>query len=111
MAERTREDKSVKRTRKVKVPWGGRDGLCTEAIGLGGRRIHWRNSTRRRAQAQDRRDRDAELAISPPNVAINAMTATDFMMLGGLSSQALAAGSLGFEFRLRTFKIDAVNGR
>src|SRR5271157_463369 len=42
----------------------------------------------------------ATLALSWPlvlaNVAVNIMTATDFMMLGWLSPQALAAGALGF---------------
>src|SRR5271166_286389 len=47
-----------------------------------------------------RRELSATLALSWPiilaNVAINVMTATDFMMLGWLSPHALAAGSLGF---------------
>jgi MATE family multidrug resistance protein len=47
-----------------------------------------------------RRELGATLALSWPiilaNVAINAMTATDFMMLGWLSPHALAAGALGF---------------
>ena len=47
-----------------------------------------------------RRELAATLALGWPiilaNVAINAMTATDFMMLGRLSPHALAAGSLGF---------------
>jgi len=47
-----------------------------------------------------RRELSATFALSWPlvlaNVAINVMTATDFMMLGWLSPQALAAGSLGF---------------
>ena len=47
-----------------------------------------------------RRELGATLALGWPiilaNLAINAMTATDFMMLGRLSPQALAAGSLGF---------------
>jgi MATE family multidrug resistance protein len=47
-----------------------------------------------------KRELSATLALSWPlvlaNVAVNAMTATDFMMLGWLSPQALAAGSLGF---------------
>ena len=55
------------------------------------------------AAAPDRRLRSelgATLALGWPiilaNLAINAMTATDFMMLGRLSPEALAAGSLGF---------------
>jgi multidrug resistance protein, MATE family len=47
-----------------------------------------------------RRELGATLALGWPivlaNLAINAMTATDFMMLGRLSPHALAAGSLGF---------------
>ena len=47
-----------------------------------------------------RRELGATLALGWPiilaNLAINAMTATDFMMLGRLSPEALAAGSLGF---------------
>ncbi|MGA7199351.1 MATE family efflux transporter, partial [Roseiarcus sp.] len=47
-----------------------------------------------------RRELGATLALSWPiilaNVAINVMTATDFMMLGWLSPHALAAGALGF---------------
>jgi MATE family multidrug resistance protein len=46
------------------------------------------------------RELGATLALGWPiilaNVAINVMTATDFMMLGRLSPHALAAGSLGF---------------
>ena len=46
------------------------------------------------------RELRATLALSWPlvlaNVAVNAMTATDFMMLGWLSPRALAAGALGF---------------
>ena len=56
-----------------------------------------------RAAAADgwlRRELGATLALGWPiilaNVAINVMTATDFMMLGRLSPHALAAGSLGF---------------
>ena len=56
-----------------------------------------------RAAAADgwlRRELGATLALSWPiilaNVAINVMTATDFMMLGWLSPHALAAGALGF---------------
>jgi multidrug resistance protein, MATE family len=47
-----------------------------------------------------RRELASTLALGWPiilaNVAINVMTATDFMMLGWLSPHALAAGSLGF---------------
>ncbi len=47
-----------------------------------------------------KRELAATLALSWPlvlaNVAVNVMTATDFMMLGWLSSHALAAGALGF---------------
>ncbi len=47
-----------------------------------------------------RRELGATLALGWPiilaNLAINAMTATDFIMLGRLSPHALAAGSLGF---------------
>ena len=47
-----------------------------------------------------RREFAATLALSWPlvlaNLAVNAMTATDFMMLGWLSPRALAAGALGF---------------
>jgi multidrug resistance protein, MATE family len=46
------------------------------------------------------RELGATLALGWPiilaNVAINVMTATDFMMLGRLSPHALAAGSVGF---------------
>ncbi|HTZ68629.1 MAG TPA: MATE family efflux transporter [Roseiarcus sp.] len=56
-----------------------------------------------RAAAADRslkRELGATLALGWPivlaNLAINVMTATDFMMLGRLSPHALAAGSLGF---------------
>jgi MATE family multidrug resistance protein len=56
-----------------------------------------------RAAVADRslkREFGAMLALGWPiilaNLAINAMTATDFMMLGRLSPHALAAGSLGF---------------
>jgi multidrug resistance protein, MATE family len=55
------------------------------------------------AAAGDRwlkRELSATFALSWPlvlaNVAINVMTATDFMMLGWLSPHALAAGALGF---------------
>src|SRR5271154_4944268 len=47
-----------------------------------------------------RREIGATLALGWPiilaNLAINVMTATDFMMLGRLSPHAHAAGSLGF---------------
>jgi multidrug resistance protein, MATE family len=47
-----------------------------------------------------RRELSATFALSWPlvfaNVAVNVMTATDFMMLGWLSPHALAAGALGF---------------
>src|SRR5271166_1903188 len=47
-----------------------------------------------------RRELGATLALGWPiilaNVAINVMTATDFMMLGWLSPHALASGSVGF---------------
>jgi multidrug resistance protein, MATE family len=47
-----------------------------------------------------RRELGATFALGWPiilaNLSINVMTATDFMMLGRLSPQALAAGSLGF---------------
>ncbi len=47
-----------------------------------------------------RRELAATLALSWPlvlaNLAVNAMTATDYMMLGWLSPRALAAGALGF---------------
>jgi len=47
-----------------------------------------------------RRELGATLALGWPiilaNLAINVMTATDFIMLGRLSPHALAAGSLGF---------------
>jgi multidrug resistance protein, MATE family len=47
-----------------------------------------------------KRELGATLALGWPiilaNLAISAMTATDFMMLGRLSPDALAAGSLGF---------------
>jgi MATE family multidrug resistance protein len=47
-----------------------------------------------------KRELGATLALGWPivlaNLAINVMTATDFMMLGRLSPHALAAGSLGF---------------
>jgi MATE family, multidrug efflux pump len=47
-----------------------------------------------------RRELSATFALSWPlvlaNVAINVMTATDFMMLGWLSPRALAAGALGY---------------
>src|SRR3984957_19160505 len=47
-----------------------------------------------------RRELAATLALGWPivlaNVAIYAMTATDFIMLGRLSPRALAAGALGF---------------
>jgi Na+-driven multidrug efflux pump len=47
-----------------------------------------------------RRELGATLALGWPiilaNLAINAMTVTDFIMLGRLSPHALAAGSLGF---------------
>src|ERR1700685_4719620 len=56
-----------------------------------------------RATAADRslkRELGATLALAWPiilaNVAIYAMTATDFIMLGRLSPRALAAGALGF---------------
>ena len=46
------------------------------------------------------RELGATFALSWPlvlaNVAVNVMTATDFMMLGWLSPRALAAGALGF---------------
>src|SRR5208337_1704800 len=46
------------------------------------------------------RELGATLALSWPlvlaNVAVNVMTATDYMMLGWLSPHALAAGALGF---------------
>ena len=46
------------------------------------------------------RELGATLALGWPiilaNIAINVMTATDFMMLGRLSPHALAAGSVGF---------------
>ncbi len=51
----------------------------------------------------------ATLALSWPlvlaNVAVNVMTATDFMMLGWLSPRALAAGSLGFNLYQPPFLI------
>ena len=54
-----------------------------------------------------RREIGATVALSWPlilaNVAINVMTATDFMMLGWLSPQALAAGSLGFNLYMPVF--------
>ncbi len=47
-----------------------------------------------------KREFAATLALSWPlvlaNLAVNTMTATDFMMLGWLSPRALAAGALGF---------------
>ena len=47
-----------------------------------------------------KRELGATLALGWPiilaNVAIYAMTATDFIMLGRLSPRALAAGALGF---------------
>jgi len=52
------------------------------------------------AQSSLKRELGATLALGWPiilaNLAINVMTATDFMMLGRLSPHALAAGSLGF---------------
>ena len=54
-----------------------------------------------------RREIGATVALGWPlilaNVAINAMTATDFMMLGWLSPRALAAGSLGFNLYMPIF--------
>ena len=53
------------------------------------------------------RELGATFALSWPivlaNVAVNAMTATDFMMLGRLSPYALAAGALGFNLYLPAF--------
>ncbi len=53
------------------------------------------------------RELGATLALSWPivlaNVAVNAMTATDFMMLGRLSPHALAAGALGFNLYMPPF--------
>jgi MATE family multidrug resistance protein len=52
------------------------------------------------AQGSLRRELGATIALGWPiilaNLAISAMTATDFMMLGRLSPHALAAGSLGY---------------
>jgi multidrug resistance protein, MATE family len=52
------------------------------------------------AKGSLKRELGATLAFGWPfilaNLAINVMTATDFMMLGRLSPHALAAGSLGF---------------
>jgi multidrug resistance protein, MATE family len=52
------------------------------------------------AKGSLKRELGATLALGWPfilaNLAINVMTATDFMMLGRLSPHALAAGSLGF---------------
>ena len=58
-------------------------------------------TARTRAGASSlKRELAATLALSWPlvlaNVAVNVMTATDFMMLGWLSLHALAAGALGF---------------
>lgn len=54
-----------------------------------------------------RRELGAAFALSWPlvlaNVAINVMSATDFMMLGWLSPHALAAGALGFNLYLPVF--------
>ena len=54
-----------------------------------------------------RRELGATLALSWPlvlaNVAVNAMTATDYMMLGWLSPHALAAGALGFNLYMPAF--------
>ena len=54
-----------------------------------------------------RRELVATFALSWPivlaNVAINAMTATDFMMLGWLAPHALAAGALGFNLYMPAF--------
>jgi multidrug resistance protein, MATE family len=51
-------------------------------------------------QGSLKRELGATIALGWPivlaNLAINVMTATDFMMLGRLSPHALAAGSLGF---------------
>src|SRR5271166_3666263 len=53
------------------------------------------------------RELGATFALSWPivlaNVAVNAMTATDFMMLGWLSPHALAAGALGFNLYMPAF--------
>jgi MATE family multidrug resistance protein len=52
------------------------------------------------ASGSFKRELGATLALGWPiilaNVAIYTMTATDFIMLGRLSPQALAAGALGF---------------
>src|ERR1700728_5048814 len=52
------------------------------------------------ARSSLKREVGATLALGWPiilaNVAIYAMTATDFIMLGRLSAHALAAGALGF---------------
>ena len=52
------------------------------------------------ARSSLKRELGATLALGWPiilaNVAIYAMTATDFIMLGRLSPRALAAGALGF---------------
>src|SRR5271170_7054111 len=52
------------------------------------------------ASGSFKRELGATLALGWPivlaNVAIYAMTATDFIMLGHLSPRALAAGALGF---------------
>ena len=49
----------------------------------------------------------ATFALSWPivltNVAVNFMTTTDVMMLGWLSPEALAAGSLGFNIYMPLF--------
>ena len=54
-----------------------------------------------------RREIAATFALSWPivltNLAINLMTTTDVMMLGWLSPEALAAGSLGFNLYMPLF--------
>src|SRR5271170_8329403 len=61
----------------------------------------------RAAKARLRREIGATFALCWPivltNLAMNLMTTTDVMMLGWLSPEALASGSLGFNLYLPLF--------
>ena len=82
--------------------------LCTLPL-FSGPADHARRSAETSAPATGwlKRELGATLALSWPivlaNVAINAMTLTDLMMLGWLSPRALAAGALGFNLYLPPF--------